>query len=207
MLKFFLLGIVGFLISGCAIGNTHRYDLGDAALVAESDKRVAVCVADQRPYVLSGEKPESFVGLMRGGFGNPFDINTTSGGLLASDITTSIVKALKAKRISAVPVDLPPKTGADKAREILLKAEADRFVLMVLNEWKTDTYFNTGLRHDITLKVLTKDGSQLVEKKLGGDENLGSVTLPADVRVKAETAIRQKLETLFNDRAVVSALK
>ena len=89
MRKFFLLGIAGFLFSGCAIGNTHRYDLGNAALVAESDKRVAVCVADERPYVLSGEKPGSFVGLLRGGFGNPFDINTTSGEPMASDITTS----------------------------------------------------------------------------------------------------------------------
>lgn len=207
MRKFILLTIVGFLVSGCAIGNTHRYDLGDAALVAESDKRVAVCVADLRPYVLSGEKTGTFVGLMRGGFGNPFDITTTSEKSLASDITTSVVKALKSKRISAVGVELPPTAGAAEARAALLKADADRFVLMLLNEWKTDTYFNTGLRHDITLNVLTKDGTRVAEKIIGGDENLGSITLPADVRVKAETAIRQKLETLLNDPSVVSALK
>lgn len=207
MRRIFLLGIVGILLSGCAVGNTHRYNLGDAALAAESDKRIAVCVADLRPYVLSGEKQGGFVGLMHAGLSIPYDITTTSEATLTSDITDSVVKALKTKRISAVAIGIPAKSSEAKARELLLQAAADRYVLMLLKEWKTDTYLNTGLRHDLTLKVLSKEGSQIAEKSVGGDENLGSVMLPSDVRIQAETAIRRKLETLLNDPAVVSALK
>jgi hypothetical protein len=87
---------MGVLLGGCAVDNSHRYDLGDAEFQVESNKTVAVAVVDTRPYVLSGEKTANFSGLMRGGFGNPFDVTTDSGRALAEDLTISIVRALNA---------------------------------------------------------------------------------------------------------------
>ena len=42
--------------------------------------------------------------LMRGGFGNPFDVSTQSGGALALELRDSIVASLKARGITAYPV-------------------------------------------------------------------------------------------------------
>ena len=74
-----LLLFVGVLASGCAVGNTHRYDWGDANLSIETDKTVAVSILDARSYVQSGAKLPNFVGLQRGGFGVPFGVTTRSG--------------------------------------------------------------------------------------------------------------------------------
>jgi hypothetical protein len=74
-----LLGVA--LLGGCAFGRTYSYsDVPIAMQAISSSGSVTVAVVDDRPYVLSGGKPDRFVGLMRGGFGNPFDVNTQSGG-------------------------------------------------------------------------------------------------------------------------------
>ena len=41
-----LLIFVAIWVSGCAIGNTYRYDLGDAASDLDTEKTVAVTVVD-----------------------------------------------------------------------------------------------------------------------------------------------------------------
>ncbi len=199
--------LLGFLASGCAFGNTHRYDLGDAAFNLQSDKAVAVATLDLRSYVRSGDKPPSFVGLQRGGFGNPFDINTSSGRPMAEDMTTSIVKALTTSGVQASGVNAPTGAGEAGVRELLLKAEAERFVLFLVREWKADTYLNTALIYDVTLSVLQGDGSQVAEKSLQGRDNLGSSLVPADARVNTEKAFRRKLEEAINDPAVAAALQ
>lgn len=202
-----LLLAVVLLLGGCAIGNTHRYDLGDADLQVETDKTVAVTAVDLRPYVRPDDKDASFVGLMRGGFGNPFDITTDSGRPLAEDLTISIVAALQKSGVKAEGTNTPAGTGESAAREALLKVQAERFVLLLVREWKTDTYMNTALINDVTLEVLGPDGATLAEKALKGRENLGGAFVPADVRVNAEKAIKRKLEEAFSDPAVASALR
>lgn len=207
MRKIFWVIVLGLLVEGCAIGNTHRYDLGDAAFRVNSDKTVAVTTVDLRPYVLSGDKGPSFVGLQRGGFGNPFNVNTSSGRPLAEDMTTSIVAALEKSNVRALAVTTPTNTQEAGARDLLLAAEADRFILFLVREWKADTYLNTGLPHDVTLKVLQRDGTELAEKTLNGRDNLGASMVPADARVHTEAAFRHKLEAAINDPGVAAALQ
>ena len=206
MRNFLLLLILCILISGCAIGNTHRYDLGDANFDIKSDNTVAAAVVDLRPYVISGEKTPDFSGLMRGGFGNPFDITTDSGKPLAADMTASIVKSLAKAGVSAVGVTVPNGKAAD-VREKLIETGADRFALLLVKEWKSDTYSNTRLTYALSLQVLKQDGSVVGEKDLTGDENMGRLGLPVDVRFGIEKAFRQKIEQLFGDPEVVTALQ
>jgi hypothetical protein len=40
---------------------------------------LAVAVHDERSEVASGDKNPAFVGLLRGGYGNPMDVRTASG--------------------------------------------------------------------------------------------------------------------------------
>ncbi len=88
------------VLAGCAIGNKYDYGAAIATIYAETDKSVSATVIDQRPYVLSGSKSPSFVGLQRGGFGNPFDVKTKSGRGLAEDLTDVLVRALDAQGIA-----------------------------------------------------------------------------------------------------------
>mgnify|MGYP006928212877 CR=1 FL=1 len=101
----------------------------------------------------------------------------------------------------------PPTSEPDQARDHLLKADATRFVFVLMREWKSDTYVNTGLTYDLTLDVLEKDGSVLAEKSANGHDNLGASMVPADARTNSERAFRQKLENLFGDPGVVAALE
>ena len=55
-------------LAGCAVGQKFSYADGHIALLANrSDTPTAVAVLDQRPYILSRDKRENFVGLSRGG--------------------------------------------------------------------------------------------------------------------------------------------
>jgi hypothetical protein len=85
---FVLLGL-----SGCAVGNQHQYAGVAPDLTLKATHSVAVVVVDRRPYVVSGDKDPDFVGLQRGGFGNPFDVTTASGKALASDIADDVTAA------------------------------------------------------------------------------------------------------------------
>lgn len=70
-----LLGLACFL-SACF--PKYRYDRMNVALNRAGSGSVAIAVLDQRPYVRSGEKDPSFVGIMRGGYGNPFSLYTST---------------------------------------------------------------------------------------------------------------------------------
>jgi hypothetical protein len=97
MQKMLALVAFAFLVSGCAIGVKHDYSLGGLDIEADKTARVAIAVHDRRSYVRLGEKAPDFVGLSRGGFGNPFDVATASGEPLADDIASAIATSIRAK--------------------------------------------------------------------------------------------------------------
>ena len=78
------------LCHGCAVGNRHAYHTTVAPLQASGSHTIAVATHDEREYVRSGNKQPDFVGLQRGGYGNPFKVTTESGHALAQDVTDSI---------------------------------------------------------------------------------------------------------------------
>ena len=85
-----------FLIS-CAAGNKYNYraELTSLPLTTTAEKTLLLSLAERRPYVLSGDKTPNFVGLQRGGFGNPFDVTTASGKSLMDDMAVSLAASLE----------------------------------------------------------------------------------------------------------------
>ena len=67
---------------------------------------------DRREYVLSGNKDPQFVGLQRGGYGNPFDVRTSDDRPLAEDMTTAIVAAMAGRGFQPVPILIAPSADA-----------------------------------------------------------------------------------------------
>jgi len=199
--------LAAVVLGGCAVGRTASY--ADASLnlpgATVSSIAIAVGVQDQRPYVLSGNKPEKFVGLQRGGFGNPFDVNTTSGGPLATEVRDSLVKALKAKGYNAMPVALDKGDAGEAARRKLGEARAKRAALVVFREWKSDTMMNTDIHYDLTLTVLDERGNALATNTLKGSDNMGSLGMVSPEE-NITKAFARKLEQLFDDPKVTRAL-
>lgn len=208
MAKSLSVGLAGLLfLGGCAYGVKHDYqrplDLGIA-----TSATVAVGTLDHRPYIVNGQKGENFVGLSRGGFGNPFDVTTQSGKPLASDISGSIVASMKGKGVNAKTVELKPAISDDQAMTALRAAGAQKSVLLTLLEWKGDSMINVGLTYDFTLRVFDADGKQLTLKPQQGRENLGS----ADPFSPGGTAqvlprFQRMMELLFQEPDVMKALQ
>lgn len=194
--------LVSFL-TGCAMGQKHAYVNTDVEIPVKSSVELAVAVNDRRSYVVSGDKSPSFVGLQRGGFGNPFDINTESGEPLADDIRRTIVGALEREGNKVVAVPLSPATTPEVAKATLLQAEAKKFVLLTLYEWKSDQYANTLFHFNVSLDIFDPSGDAIETKRLSGKDNLGG----GMSKSKMPAAFRQKLEDLFWSEEIRKAMR
>ena len=195
------------MLGGCAVGVTHQYDNGTPEIKASAGAKLGVGVQDRRIYVVSKQKPEAFVGLSRGGFGNPFDVNTDSGNPLADDFAKTIQTALSAKGVKASAISLPLGTDETEAIKRLSKA-GDKAVLVVLNEWKADTYSNTTLTYDVQAMIVDASGKVLSSKNISGKDDLGGNAFnpPGHSRSAVPVAFRKKLEELFAAPEIASHL-
>ena len=196
-------------LGGCAVGNRHSYTGTTPDLTTSGTRIVVVAVRDARPYVVSGNKTPNFVGLSRGGFGNPFDVLTESDNPLAVDFGTTIAAALRAKgfKASVLPGRIP--TASEDIAAALKKADAERMALVILFEWKSDTFMNTALIYDVALTVYDATGKQLGATRLTGRDNLGgdAVNPPGHAKAAVPVAYRKILERLFSVQPIVTSLQ
>lgn len=195
------------LTSGCAIGVKHDYSYTDANWNVQTDKPVAVAVHDDRPYIADGDKTPDFVGLSRGGFGNPFDVVTASGKPVAEDMTTAIVNGLKASNIAVRRVDIPARRSRSQARAAVLAAGAARALLITLQEWKTDTYVNSRLLYDVRAQVFDGSGKQIARKEINGTESMGAHMLPSETGKALAPVYREKIDRIIEDPIIREALR
>ena len=197
------------LAAGCAVGNQHAYHDATADVAPSGGARsVAVGAQDLRPYVISGGKAGNFVGLSRGGFGNPFDVTTESGNALAQDFAASIARSLEAKGFKATAVRVAGTTAPD-VNEMAAKSGQERLALVTINEWKSDTYMSTTLQYDVTLRVFDASGQQLAQNRISGKDDLGSSAInpPGHAKEAVPVAYRRNLEQLFNNDSVRQSLR
>lgn len=203
---FVMLGLAG---SGCAVGNRYAYSTVVLEPTLSGSGPLGVATQDRREYVLSGNKGPQFVGLQRGGYGNPFDVRTSTGRPLAEDMTTAIVAALAKRGFQPVAVTVAPGADAAEVRRALFKDGAERGLLLTLVEWKSDTYVGVGLPYDITLAVLDKAGTVLAEKRMNGRDDLGGSfwNPPSHAKEAVPRAFKAKLDALLSDAAIAGALR
>lgn len=208
MSKSLSVGLFVLLLGGCAYGVKHNYDQQALDLGITTSATVAVGTLDHRPYVVNGQKAPDFVGLSRGGFGNPFDVTTQSGKPLASDISGAIVASMKGKGVDAKAVELKPAQGIDEAAAAMRAAKTQRSVMITLLEWKGDTMINVGLIYDFYLRVFDQDGKMLTSKLQQGRENLGSGDpFAPGGSSQILPRFRRMMEMLFQEPDVVKALQ
>ena len=201
-------GLTGLLfLGGCAIGVKHDYEQKGLDIGITTPATVAVGTLDKRTYVVNGEKAPNFVGISRGGFGNPFDVTTRSGMPLAGDISRAIAGSLKNRGVNAQTVELRPALTPEQARAAVGAAGAQRSVLLTLLEWKSDMMVQVGLQYDLDLRVYDKDGKMLASRRQEGKENLGSGGFEPGGASLVLPRFRRMMELLFQEPDIVKALQ
>lgn len=197
------------LLTGCAVGNKHAYHDANATTTTSTDKSVAVTSVDQRAYVVSGKSTPDFVGMQRGGFGNPFDVRTVSGKPLADEFSEAIKAALVRNGVNVIAID--SRTAADNrgAMTSLIATHRDRLLLLGINEWVSDTFQNTSLSYTLKLAVTDSNGKEIATKSLDAELNLGGSVLnpPGHAKEVIPGKFRSAVEQLLNSPEIASALK
>ena len=115
------------------------------------------------------------------GFGNPFDVTTASGQPLAVDFGTSIRHGLQQAGYRVIPVAVSDRASPAQVQAALVEAQAERGLVVQIQEWKADTQMRTALRYGVMLRVLNPTGQELGRAVVAGDDTLGgdSWTRPA----------------------------
>ena len=201
------ISILVLAITGCAVGNRYDYRRADIALPLSGEDAVGLGVLENRPYVKDGDKNSNFVGLQRGGFGNPFDVTTVSEKALTTDIAEALEKGLRQSGFTVTRLQATTPGSSSVVAEIRERGESRNIVLTV-NDWKTDIYLDMNLHFDLILQVLSRDGEVLASNRINGKEKVSGAAMSSDKNSRlAESALETKIGRLFNSPEIVDALK
>jgi len=196
-----------FVVTGCAVGNKYDYHTRAISLPVKSEmhKKVIFDVEDLRPYVQSEKKKPNFVGLQRGGFGNPFDVTTASGNPLAMDMKESVTRALNDSGYDVVSVNKEfDKKSLD---DIALQNNVARVIILTINEWKSDVYMNITLYCDLVLSIYNDSGSLLIKNDMKFEEAIGGAQISASKNSDTVSSeFGRRIGYLFNKKEVRDAL-
>jgi hypothetical protein len=167
------------LLIGCAAGNKYNYraELTSLPLKSTTEQLLLLDLDDRRPYILSGEKNPDFVGLQRGGFGNPFEVTTASGKPMIDDMASSVAASLEKSGYSVKIAE----GNTDLSQLIILARSHDIFRIIRLQvfEWKSDIYMSIGLHYDLQLSIYDAEGNLLAENSMKGNEAVGGGKISA----------------------------
>jgi len=173
MKKLILIALMLPFFAGCAIGRKQDYRTANPTLTSTSKQKIAVAVQDRRPDVLTKDVDEDYVGMQRGGYGNPFDVRTLSKQPLALEMAKEITDSFTHAGIKAEAVALSPDLPREAVLSKLKSSKADKSLLVTLREWQSDTYSGTEVQYDVDMEALGKDGKDLAMKTSKGVEQLG----------------------------------
>lgn len=157
------------LLSLVACSNGRKIDYAHAypTVPQAFTKTVEVQVIDERPYVLSGNKKGHFVGLTRGNYYIPYDVNTRSGEPLAQELQQSLLGGFERKGVAAHGV----------AAGVRQASSADAMLLSIrVREWKSERFMGVVLTHALTAEVFDSQGQRLASVPLQGSSSVYDFT-------------------------------
>ena len=198
--------LVLFALTGCAVGNKYDYRMANAALPLAGSGDVGVAVVDNRSYVLSGDKEPEFIGLQRGGFGNPFDVTTASGQPLTDDLQAALQTALENSGYSVTPLSIG-SADATAISAAVADGGQPRNVVLTVTDWKTDVAMSVRLIYDLVLRVFAEDGEILATSEARGDEKVTGAGMASQNSKTAAAAFETKIGRLFNNPDIIAALQ
>lgn len=192
-------------LSACAAGKTTEYrGTSGFGYTYKGNKSIVVGIHDQRPYVLSRDKDESFVGLNRSLYGVPYSMTTRSGNPLAQDFGDLIAATMQQSGVKAKSIRIPPFASAAEATNTITKEQGAGLIYLQVKEWKTDIHFHPALFYTLTASVLDPSGEAIASKTVSGKDAFGEGQRPE--RQNLAAAVTDILGTLLNSGELVAAL-
>lgn len=204
-----LMLLMGSLMGGCAVGNKYMIADVQAQLEATGKYSVVVASLDQRKVIIDKTSPDTYVGMVRGGYGNPFNATTVSGLPFSDDVGQSICNALIRRGFKATLVSVTHDSTEEKVLERLLANKKDRALLVTIQKWESDSFVNLNVGYDLTLKVVAKDGTILATAQAKDDVNVpGNIWIGSLEMSKTEVPniFKKSIESLLNNPSVVKVL-
>lgn len=191
------------LLSACAASRvSYPYNMLDFN-AKPSSAPLRVAVQDHRPYVVSGEKADTFVGLARDGVGIPYDARTASGKAFAEDVASSIKIALDMRGAQVSTLIVSPALAENEAIAAV-KDSGGKTILLRINNWKSDTYAVTAIAYDIDAIVVDPADEVLARKKAAGNQSTDAVLFAtgANARTGIALSFRRAMEDLFKSQEI-----
>ena len=150
-------------------------------------------VRDDRIYVTSGQKKDSYLGHYRAGYGNTWDVLLRGGNSLAEQFAIDILKELKACGFQTSPLS------------------GDRALKVDINEFNFDAYVNGKFWYNIQVSVLDSANNTLASSTIA-DEHIikGSIWVGPTASFPREIPILYNsiIERIVRDNPdVLNALK
>lgn len=173
-----LVWIVGSVLSGCIANAEYRFDYhpGTSSDVGEGDTVLVVLPHDNRPDVVSGDEPPSYVGELRNGFGIPFTVNTRGKRPFARVVAEAVARDLEAAGFRVVGDPLPAGPGLS---ERIGRAGARKALEVTINEFDADTFFDSSVEWDFVATVYDERGEVIATDRSAGNGELdGSLWNP-----------------------------
>ena len=194
-------------LSGCgahtAVNRTENYINAWPNINYISDKNIVIGIIDERSYVVNGSVKPAYVGLMRGGFYNPWHMNTESGKPLVEDLSQAIVSGFKNAGINAKYIILTSDMDQQKLYNYFLSNNSSKKVLIRIQEWQSDTFSSTVFMYDLTAEIYNEDGvmvAKCTEKNVNENGENQTVVSPVD-------AGRNILTKILNTKSIITALQ
>ena len=201
--------LLAMFMSGCAIGNKYKIADVEPQLHVEGNASIAVASLDKRPSIQDQSSPVTYVGMVRGGYGNSFDATTQSDLPFADAVSKAICQSLDRRGFKTTPVTVKFEMSEEDTTKELLNQSKDKSILVVIKEWESDSFYNLNIGYNFVLKVLNKNGdvratSEAKDKvAVSGSVMTGSLGLS---KTEVPATFQKAIETLLNEPAVVKAL-
>jgi hypothetical protein len=192
---------------GTVVGKKVNYVDDHAKVNYAGQGSIVVITRDERPYVLAGDKKPQFVGVMRGGFGIPFDVLNLSGNPVADDFSTSLATALKSAGFDAT-VDIPQAGETAEQSIARVAAKSPSHIIVVrLRNLRTDGYASMIWYEEANFSLYDHAGTLKHSIDTNLRTEIGSLTRKWKTltdRMMAE--YNQSLESWVNDAKVQGEL-
>lgn len=203
------LACVAMLTSGCA--NMLKFKIADVDAKVNVTGNTAITVAslDKRAFIVDRSSPESYVGMVRGGYGNPFNATTLSNLSFADAVSKSICKALNQKGFKATSVSVKFDKTEQQAVNSLLQTKMNKNILVVIREWESDSFYNLNIGYDFLLKVFNRDGTVLATSEAKDAIQISCSIMTGCLGIdekEVPAAFQKAMETLLNAPTVMRAL-
>lgn len=164
-----IFAIIGVMfLAGCA--SPLPLELKTARIDTAPAEEISVAVVDHRDFILNGDKPAWFEGIIRSVYGIPVNLERPGADgsqPFARYLATMIEGGIEKSGGQAVIIDLPPGMQPEAAREFLAR-EKRRALLTIMYKSRYDVGFSADYQYDFVMSVLDAEGRVMAEERFSG---------------------------------------